>query len=191
MISGPCQDAGDASDMSDKQPCFRTSDGFLPILCQPSAAPEPCEGALNDPATGENLEAFGHVGSLDDLQGPLPDFVQSASEFGTGIPAVSEDVTKPRERMPDRIEHGGGSVPVLNVGSVNGQADEKAGGVGDDMTFASLDLLPGIIARNTATFCGFDALAVNNRYVSPTTIDDTSSHEQNHRKGEGWKCLAR
>ena len=35
------------------------------------------------------------------------------------------------------------------------------------------------------------ALAVNNRYVSPSTIDDTSGDEQNHRKGEGWKCLAR
>ena len=36
-----------------------------------------------------------------------------------------------------------------------------------------------------------DAMASDNGYVSPTTFDDTSGDEQNHRKGEGWECLAR
>src|SRR3546814_19322707 len=44
---------------------------------------------------------------------------------------------------------------------MNGEADEQAGGVGDNVAFASLDLLSGIIARNTAAFRGFDALAVD------------------------------
>src|SRR3546814_16081347 len=62
--------------------------------------------------------------------------------------------------MTDGGEQGGRAIPVLNIGAMNGEADEQAGGVGDNVAFASLDLLSGIIARNTAAFSGFDALAV-------------------------------
>src|SRR3546814_16392283 len=67
---------------------------------------------------------------------------------------------QPGERMTDGGEQGGRAIPVLNIGAMNGEADEQAGGVGDNVAFASLDLLSGIIARNTAAFRGFDALAV-------------------------------
>src|SRR3546814_4631377 len=63
--------------------------------------------------------------------------------------------------MTDGGEQGGRAIPVLNIGAMNGEADEQAGGVGDNVAFASLDLLSGIIARNTAAFRGFDALAVD------------------------------
>src|SRR3546814_1863863 len=68
---------------------------------------------------------------------------------------------QPGERMTDGGEQGGRAIPVLNIGAMNGEADEQAGGVGDNVAFASLDLLSGIIARNTAAFRGFDALAVD------------------------------
>ncbi len=41
------------------------------------------------------------------------------------------------------------------------RADQKARGVGKDVALASLDLLAGVIAARTASFCGLDALAVD------------------------------
>src|SRR3546814_6737770 len=98
---------------------------------------------------------------LDDVQGPAPDLVQRSSDVRSAIPSVSEEMPQPGERMTDGGEQGGRAIPVLNIGAMNGEADEQAGGVGDNVAFASLDLLSGIIARNTAAFRGFDALAVD------------------------------
>src|SRR3546814_5465389 len=78
-----------------------------------------------------NLEPLGGVGALDDLQGPAPDLVQRSSEFRSAIPSVSEEMPQPGERMTDGGEQGGRAIPVLNIGAMNGEADEQAGGVGD------------------------------------------------------------
>ena len=40
--------------MGEEEPCLGAFDGFLPILGEPSAAPEPSEGTLDDPAAGQN-----------------------------------------------------------------------------------------------------------------------------------------
>ena len=59
--------------MGDEDPGFGGSDGALEVLGQPSAASEPCEGPLDHPSARQNLEAFGLVGSFDDLQRELSD----------------------------------------------------------------------------------------------------------------------
>lgn len=51
-------------------------DGLLEILGEASVPVEPCQSALNHPATGQHLEALGGVGSLDDLDGPFADAAQ-------------------------------------------------------------------------------------------------------------------
>lgn len=67
MISGSCEDSGEAADVGDEQPCLGTLDGFPPIPRQTAAATEPCEGPLDDPSAGQHLEAPGVVGALHDL----------------------------------------------------------------------------------------------------------------------------
>ena len=86
----PCEASGDETDMSDSDPCLRALDGFLEVLGKTPASPEPCEGALHDPASGEDLEALGAVRAFDDFHGPAPDLVQGAGEFGSGIATVGE-----------------------------------------------------------------------------------------------------
>jgi hypothetical protein len=64
-------------------------------------------------------------------------------------------VPQPREAFPHGLEDIDGTVAVLDVGGVDEDEDEKAAGVGQDMTLAALDLLARIIAARTATFRGF------------------------------------
>lgn len=52
----------------------------------------------------------------------------------------------------------GGTVPILHLGAVHNQPDQR---VGNDMALVALDLLAGIIAPNAAAFGGFDTLAVD------------------------------
>jgi hypothetical protein len=143
MKSVPCQQPGDAAYVGDEQPGFGASDSLFPVLGQPTASSEPCEGAFNDPTARDNLKPFGCFRSLDDLHGPGADFVQSSFELGAGITAVSKDMPRPRERMPDGVEQGGSAVSVLNVGAMNGQSNEQASRVGDNMALSSLDLFSG------------------------------------------------
>ena len=51
----------------------------FPILGEAAAAVEPADGAFHDPAFGQHLEAFGHIGSLHDLN---LDPVQHPSQRG-------------------------------------------------------------------------------------------------------------
>jgi hypothetical protein len=54
-----------------------------------------------------------------------------------------------------------GAIPILDAGDMHDQSDEVTGCIGDDVPFAAHDLLAGIKATRTATFCGFDRLAIN------------------------------
>src|SRR5216683_6433665 len=53
------------------------------------------------------------------------------------------------------------AIAVLDIGRVDFGADEQSRGVGDDMAFAALDLLAGVIAARSATLGGLDRLAVD------------------------------
>ena len=87
--------------MGDVDPCFSGGDGFLPVLCQTAAAPEPGEGAFDHPSAREDLEALRRVGALDDLQRPVADPVEGAAQFRPGIAAVREDMPEPGTGMTD------------------------------------------------------------------------------------------
>ena len=136
---------------------------MLEVLGQTSISVEPSQGSLDDPAAGDDFEALGGVGSLDDLDGPLSDTAQRAPEFVSGIAAVGEQVTQPGETRDDSDEHERRSVAVLDVGSVDHGVDQIALSIGEDVALAALDLLARIIAPRSAAFRGFDALAVDPR----------------------------
>ena len=74
-MSWPCQQADDAADVGDEQPCFGAGDGFLPVLGHAATASEPGEGALDHPPSGDDLKADRGVGALDDLNGPAADLL--------------------------------------------------------------------------------------------------------------------
>ena len=59
--------------MGDVYPGFCGGDGFLPILGQPAASPQPCECALHDPAARPVLD----IGGMDDETDHQPDGVDN------------------------------------------------------------------------------------------------------------------
>ena len=67
--------------MCDEEPSLCRGDGFLPILGEPAASSEPCEGALDDPSAGDQFEPLRGVGTLDDFQCPLADLAGAPRSF--------------------------------------------------------------------------------------------------------------
>ena len=87
LISSPCQAPRDETDAGDGDPGDGAFYGRLEVLGETAASSKPSESPLHDPAPGQNLEALGGIGALDDLDGPLADPVEPSSEF---LPCVTE-----------------------------------------------------------------------------------------------------
>jgi len=140
--------------VGDIDPNFAGGDGFLPVSCQASATPELCEGAFDDPPSGENFEVFGGIGALDDFERPLSDPVQCAAQFRSGIGGIGEQVAQSWAGMAYGLQHRRRAVAVLNIGCMHDQSEEHAGGVDDGVALGTLDFLSGVITANPACLRG-------------------------------------
>ena len=147
--------------MGDQEPGLGAGDGLLPVLGQSSASSEPGKGAFDDPSPRQEQEAFGAVGAIDDLQGPVAELGELPVELWAGVGGVSEEVAQPWKGSADRLGDHRCAVAILDAGGMDDEADQQAEGVGDDVTLAPVDLFARIVAANTAVFRGLDALAVD------------------------------
>ena len=147
--------------MGDVDPSDGTDDGRLEILGEATAAIEPGKGAFDHPTARQNLEAFGGVASLDDLNRPLAHFGQGAGQFLSGVAAVGEQVAQPWIEATNGRDDTDGSVTILDVGGMDRQTDHVALRVGDDVPLTAFDLLPGVIAARPAALCRLRGLAVD------------------------------
>ena len=125
---------------------------------------EPCggafNGALDDPAAGQHLEASGGVGTLDDLDRPDADLCESIAQLLSGIGAIGKDMAQPWKAIDDPGEHEWCADP--ECGRRGRSRGPDCAAVGEDVTLAPLDLLAGVVTRDAATFRGFDALTDDN-----------------------------
>src|SRR5215210_7465823 len=110
-IAVSCESAGDEPDAGDERPRCGALDGFLPVLGEASAPPEPGECAFDDPSARQHLKALGRVGSLDDLDGPVTLPFEGIAQFAARIASISEDVAQPGKAVADGLAQGRGSVP--------------------------------------------------------------------------------
>lgn len=133
----PCEASGCEAYVGDVDPSLAGGDGFLPVLRQSAAAPEPCEGAFDDPSSWQDLEPLRGVGGLDDFEGLLSDPVEGAAQFRPGIGAIGEQVAQPGAGVAYGFQHGRRAVAILNVAGMNDEAEEHAGGIDDDMALAA------------------------------------------------------
>ena len=159
LVSCPCDAAGEELDRGDEQPCGCRCDGLLKVLGKAAVAAEPCKGPLNDPSSGQDLEALGVVRSLDDLDRPFPDLAQRLAKLVAGIATICKDVPQPRVTADDLGQDERCTITVLDIGGMDHGMNEIAIGVGHDVPLAALDLLACIVAPGPAALGGFDALA--------------------------------
>src|SRR5712691_1941440 len=148
-------------DGSQIKPCLAAGDGPLKVPRQPPIAAKPGEGPLDHPASGQYLKTFGLVGSLDDLQHPLPAPGKRCLQLLPRVGAIGKDMAQPREEIADRGQQIGRTVSILDVGGVHLRANQMTAGIGNDVALATIDLLARIIAPRTSAFCGLDRLTVD------------------------------
>jgi len=141
------------------------------VLGEAAVAAEPCKGPLDDPASGQYLEAFGVVGPLDDLDRSFPDLAQRLAQLVSGMATIGEDVPEPGVTAYDLCQDERCTIAILHVSGVNDGMHQIALGVGHDVPLAPLDLLARIIAARPAALRRLDALAVASPYfVSITPV---------------------
>jgi len=119
----------------------------LEILGKTAAAADPGQGALDDPAFGENDEAM-QVVALHDLDGPGAGPCENPRQLRPLIVGIGEDALDEGEQAArTAIQDQAGAVAILDVGRVDNDIQQQAERVDEDVALAPLDLLARVIAR--------------------------------------------
>lgn len=111
-------------------------------------ATQPTEGSLHNPSTWEHMETCHLIGSFHNLQfewgtgsqrgNPLEKF-PGISAIGPNEPDAQEAVAYPSEKQF-------GSISVLYVGCMDDYSNNQSECVYEQMPFATVDFLAGIIS---------------------------------------------
>jgi hypothetical protein len=87
----------------------------LEVLSEASASSKPVEGAFDDPAPWQELEAFDPSRALNDLDGPGPTMGERANELLSAINPVSKDMSQLwKDRNP--LQQRDRTMDILNIG---------------------------------------------------------------------------
>ena len=155
MSYSPEQDAS----KSDVDHGFGTVDALFVVAHEAAPAGHPGERALDDPSTRDDFEAHGGVGSLDDLDGEIPEggFVH---ELGAIIGPIGEQMLQPRPALAHTVQDHLSPGAVGDVGGRQIDHQKTAVGVDRDVALATHDLLARVVSP-CFSFRSFDRLAVD------------------------------
>lgn len=127
------------------------------ILGEPPAAIDPGDGTLDDPASGDDLEALGLGGALDHLDPPRG-LGHGPAQFRAAIGAVGEDrLQKGKQPARAMVQNQTRAVAVLQVGRMDDDGEDQAEGVDEEMALLAFDLLARVIARRVEARPPFSA----------------------------------
>jgi len=118
----------------------------LEIPGETTTATDPGEGAFHDPALGQDLEAFGSIGSHHDLQLPRSGARDDESHLLAAVAAVCEDAFDEGKQPPRPAQQFEGAVAILDIGGKNDDVQQETQGVDEDVPLAALDLLARVVA---------------------------------------------
>lgn len=119
----------------------------LEVFGETATAADPGEGALDDPALGQNDEAVPFA-AFYDLEFPGAGLGDCGSGFCRLIAGVGEDPLYERvETARAPIEYQLRTVAILDIGRVNDDIQQEAECVDQNVPLATLDLLARVIAR--------------------------------------------
>lgn len=119
----------------------------LEVFGETATAADPGEGALDDPALGQNDEAV-LLAAFYDLEFPGAGLGDCGSGFRRLIAGVGEDALYERvETARAPIEYQSRTVAILDIGRVNDDIQQEAERVDQNVPLATLDLLARVITR--------------------------------------------
>jgi hypothetical protein len=119
----------------------------LEISGETTEATDPGDCSFDDPSFRQHLEADCIVGSLDDVDQPGTRSSSSGSRFRTLVAAVGIDAfDKGKQAARATVEDQRNAVAILDVGGMNGDAQQEAERVDQDMPLATRNLLARIVA---------------------------------------------
>src|SRR6202035_1762100 len=145
----------------EKDPRLSAGDGCLEILSKPPAAVEPCKCAFDDPASRLGFESSDALRTCDDLDLPFAELGDRGKQLRAAVHTVGEDVTQPGKDQADVFQQRYRTVIVLDVGRVHLHSEQRAAGIGDNVTLAALHSLASIKPAWAPTFRRFHTLAVD------------------------------
>ncbi len=154
-----------AGESSEHKPDARQSDEgesgsveVFVVLGQAPAAIDPGDGALDDPASWDNLETLGLRGTLDHLD-PPGGIVHGPAQLRATVGAIGEDrLQEGKQPAGMAVQNQRGAVAVLYVGRMHHGVEDQAEGVDKQVAFLALDLLARVIARRVDARPPFSAL---------------------------------
>ena len=118
---------------------------LLVLLGEAAPATQPAERPLRHPAAREENEALG--------PGEAPDHDQGKPEQEAGeqsrepvVSAIGEHDLEPRVEPLQPAQQIAGTIGILDVGGMDNNAEQQAGGIDRDMPLAAFDLLRRIPA---------------------------------------------
>lgn len=119
----------------------------LPILGEPAATAEPGEGSLDDPALGQDDEAPGLIGALDDLEvHALESAAKTSLEGRTLISAIGVELQQERIEAEQAGHDEEAAIAILDVRSMNDGVHQEALRVDENVPLLALDFLARIVA---------------------------------------------
>ena len=143
MSCQPAQHEADGGEEDEGDGAVRE---VLEILGEAPTAIEPGDGALDDPALRQELEARA-ITAFDDVEFPVRDGAEDLFELGSLIGTVADDLLKKGKQSPHRLEQRRRAIAILHIGRMHLHAQQQAERVDEEMAFLALDLLAGVIAR--------------------------------------------
>jgi hypothetical protein len=117
----------------------------LEVAGQATVAADPGKGALDDPALGQDDEAMG-VAALDDLQGPRAGLGDDLGHFRSLIAGVGKDAFDEGKGSPCGTQQVARAIAVLDVGRVDGNVQQEAQRIDQDVALAAGNFLARVKA---------------------------------------------
>jgi len=115
------------------------------VLTQAAIEAEPAEGALANPASGEDLEAFHQRIGQGDFDGPVTNTLDPLRKLAP-IGAVGPDQAQARKQAGDHQQEANARCPVMHIGFRHQGFQHQALRIGQDMPFAAFDELAAVEA---------------------------------------------
>ena len=92
------------------------------VLAKPAVAVEPAECALDNPAFGQDLKAFGRVAAPDNFEFPASELFDPSLQL-SGVAAIGPEFFQARAVEANLLNQAACPVTVLNVGRVHDHTD--------------------------------------------------------------------